>query len=309
MASPWNRVDRAIGPQNLGPNHHQIGPDCSSHYHIQCGIKRSIAIPRGTMMGHKQRNRRAPQPRPPRIKTKNKRDDQSVKLLGIFPNDVAVPPHRGANVHSITYPLPTAPSTFGLSSAVVRVVAPSLSASLNALASPVPAQCADPRTKALKVRKRKSAKSKARPRAVKPVPAKPVTPRPAELAPVAAESSAIRLPPQPEPLVRHNHALAIYREPGLLGQLGDWLGRRAVIMWRQIGGIAPMRPEHKMRRLQAENAKLKAQLQAMLAQQQAHPQPVSPRRVGDCRTALPLIPACPGGGLGVSPPSLQGRRR
>lgn len=218
-------------------------------------------------MAHKQRNRRAAQPRPPRIKTKNKRDGQPVKSFGIFPSDIAVPPHRGVNVRSISYPLPTAPATFGRSTAIVRVAAQPLIA----LATTAPARCAEPRPKVLKVRKRKSSRSKTKPGAIKPVTAKR-----AKLAPIVAEPSAIRLPQTTEPLVRHSQALAVYREPGLLAQLSDWLGRRALTMWRQIGGIAPVRPEHKMRRLQAENARLKAQLQAMLAQQSARPQPISP---------------------------------
>lgn len=222
-------------------------------------------------MGHKQRNRRTAQSRPTRITTQTKRDGQLAKPFGSFPSDVAVPPHRGANVRSISFPLPAAPSTFARSTAIVRVAAQPLIAPTIALASPTPARCVEPRLKANKIRKRKSSKGKA-----KPGTTKPVTVKPAIVVPVVAEQSAIRLPPQSEPLVRHNTALAVYREPGLLGQLSDWLGRRALTMWRRIGGIAPVRPEHKMRRLQAENAKLKAQLQAMLAQQQARPQPVSP---------------------------------
>ena len=87
---------------------------------------------------------------------------------------------------------------------------------------------------------------------------------------------AIALPQMVEPLVTTGQALVPYRADGLIGQLNHWLSGQVSQMWRRLGGLrqsAP-KPRHssaQVRQLRAENAKLKAQLEALLALQQSLP--------------------------------------
>ena len=88
--------------------------------------------------------------------------------------------------------------------------------------------------------------------------------------------AAIALPQMAEPLVTTGQALVPYRPGGLIGQLNHWLGGRVTQVWRRLSGLgqgAP-KPRHssaQIRQLRAENARLKAQLEALLALQPALP--------------------------------------
>ena len=92
----------------------------------------------------------------------------------------------------------------------------------------------------------------------------------------AANKAAITLPQIAEPLVSTGQALAPYRPGGLIGQLNRWLSGRVTQVWQQLGKLGqnapkPRRPAAQLRQLRAENAKLKAQLEAVLALQQSNP--------------------------------------
>lgn len=215
---------------------------------------------------HNQRNRRAAQARSPRSKHKVKRKQRPAKVFGTFPSDVTVPPHCGASPRAIEFS-PLVASPFAMLSAgfVAPIAEPQI-----ALAA-----AASPKLKA------------------KPVKAKVV-----KSAKAAKPRSAIALPVRAEPLVERSRAVVVYREGGLLGPLGHWLGARAEALWRRLGGVASPRPPQsrkaqlrkaqsrkaqprksepadQIQRLVAENDRLKAQLEALLGQHQAHPRPVS----------------------------------
>jgi len=88
---------------------------------------------------------------------------------------------------------------------------------------------------------------------------------------------AIALPAMPEPLVAvaplpKDRALALHRPPGLIDQLARWLGRRLELTWRRLGGIKPDAGSE-LKRLRQENARLQAQLEALLALRDTRPEP------------------------------------
>ena len=220
---------------------------------------------------HNQRNRRAAQARSPRSKHKVKRKLRPAKVFGSFPSDVTVPPHCGSSPRAIDFsPLVASPFSILSTGFVAPVTEPQIA--LAAATSPK-------------------------------VKAKPVKAKLAKSAKAAKPRSAIPLPTRAEPLVECSQAVVVYREGGLLGPLGQWLGAQAEALWRRLGGVASPRPSHSRRaklrkaglhkvgsrqarprkpepadqiqRLVAENDRLKVQLEALLAQHQAHPQPVS----------------------------------
>lgn len=184
------------------------------------------------------RNRRA-------AKAKAPRSSVSVPRIAMFPVAVALPPQRGALVRAIDLPLPPAAlAPMALASAAAPLVA-------------MPARPAAAKPSRRQAPKRKAAKRKS----VKP-----------KLTAIAA----ITLPSQPEPLVTSGRALVPYRADGLMGQLSHWLTGRASQLWQRLGGPRQTRPglaqsAAKIRQLRAENARLKAQLEALLALQPALP--------------------------------------
>ncbi len=182
---------------------------------------------------HNQRNRRAARAKAPR-------GTAPLPRIAAFPSDVALPPHRGAIARMIDQPLPPA----ALASAAAPLFA-------------MPARPAAAKSARRKTPKRKAAKRKtAKPKLIR--------------------AAAITLPDQPEPLVTSGHALVPYRADGLMGQLSHWLTGRIAQAWNRLGGQRQSRPGStqsalKMRQLRAENAHLKAQLEALLALQHALP--------------------------------------
>lgn len=193
---------------------------------------------------HNRRNQVATKPKPPRAKASPR------KQVAAFPAEVAIPPRRGASLKVIDLPLP-------IPAAPVRVAAQPL------FAMPTPRADERLRTPA-KPRKRK-APTKRRKTAGKVRKAK--TPDP------AVGLAAFALPRQEEPLVSaapaQSRALAVIRPAGLLGQIGQWLSERSEAVWDRLGGLrtAPA-SSAELQRLRAENAKLRAQLEAFIALRQ-----------------------------------------
>ena len=244
---------------------------------------------------HNQRNRRAAQARSPRSKHKAKRKQRPAKVFGAFPSDVAVPPHRGSSPRAIDFsPLVASPFALLSTGFVAPVAEPLMTLDAKADLSTADKRSAPSpnsqiaRTAAPSVARNKPVKAKL-------VKAKLVRPK---LAKAAKPRSALPLPERAEPLVVRGQAVVVYREGGLLWPLGQWLGARAEALWRRLGGVATPRLSHsrkaqsrkvqsrkarprksepadQIQRLVAENDRLKAQLEALLAQQQARPQPVS----------------------------------
>lgn len=196
---------------------------------------------------HNRRNHRATAPRP--------------VTAPAFPADIAVPPHRGAAIRGIAAPAPA------------KVPEPSIAVLFAVPAKPKPAI---KKRKPAAVRRKAQKKAKARGK---------MPPRGPKLTP------ALTLPDQPEPLVLaalpKSKALVKHRAGGLSALLADWIGSRLQAVWDRIGGVPTARPaprrkkasaeELELNRLRAENARLKRQMEALLAQHvpQAPPRPVS----------------------------------
>lgn len=191
---------------------------------------------------HTSRNRRAAAPRPVKAKAP------------AFPAEVAIPPHRGAAIRAVTAP-PPAPEP---SIAVLFAVPP----------KPKPAiKKRKPAAVRRKAQKKAKARGKAPPRGPKLVP-------------------ALTLPDQAEPLVLaalpKGKALVQHRPGGLTALLAGWISTRLQAVWDRMGGLPTARPaprrkkasaaELELIRLRAENARLKRQMDALLAQS---PRPVS----------------------------------
>ena len=214
---------------------------------------------------HNQRNRRAAQARSPRSNHKVKRKQRPAKVFGTFPSDVTVPPHCGTRPRAIDFS-PLVASPFAMLSAGFVALLPSC----RLHSPPAPVRRSKP--------SRSRLSSSGRPK------------RPSR----GRQSRCLRA----EPLVERSQAVVVYREGGLLGPLGHWLGARAEALLRWLGGVASPRPPQsrkaqlrkaqsrtpqprksepadQIQRLVAENDRLKAQLEALLAQHQAHPRPVS----------------------------------
>ena len=236
---------------------------------------------------HNQRNRRAAQARTPRSKHKTKRKQRPAKVFGAFPNDVTVPPHCGASPRAIDFsPLVASPLAMLTSGFVPSVAQPPVA---------LPTLVATTGSTAIGER----AETRLTPRSVSKVEPttarrKPVKTKSEKLKPTKAAKirPAIALPVQAEPLVARGQALVVYREGGMLGPLGQWLSAGAAALWRRLGGVASPRKAQSRRaqlhkslprkskvrkserpaadhiqRLVAENARLKAQLDALQTQQ------------------------------------------
>ena len=199
---------------------------------------------------HNRRNQVAAKSRPPR--------GRSAKSAAPpqFPGDVAIPPHRGASLKTVELPV--------FKSAVpARVAAKPLFA--------LPGREPPERLRTPAKAKRRKAPAKRRKASGKVRAAKPDKPRPSP-----AEALAIfALPQRAEPLViappasraEQSRALAVVRPAGLLGAIGSWLTSRTQGLWRQLGTGPDPRGRTEIRRLRAENARLKAQLEAFAALQ------------------------------------------
>ena len=200
---------------------------------------------------HKNRNRRAAAPRPVGAKAP------------AFPADIAVPPHRGAAIRAVVAAAPSPPPAAEPSIAALFAVPP----------RPKPAiSKRKPAAVRRKAQKKAKARGKSPPRGPKLVP-------------------ALTLPNQAEPLVLSAlpkaKALVKYRPGGLTALLADWIGTRLQAVWDRVGGVPTARPAPRRRkasaqeleliRLRAENARLKRQMDALLAprKSQAPPGPVS----------------------------------
>lgn len=187
---------------------------------------------------HNRRNQKAAERRAPAAKTKTR-----TKSAPAFPAEIQIPPHRGATARLSAIPLPI-PLAAAPPPAPARVAARSL------FAMPPPEVAAE------RPRNRPGRKAKAKPKAKSRKLTKKAAP-------------VIALPVMPEPLVAaaplpKNRALAPHRPPGLLDQLTRWLGSRLELTWQRLGGIRPDAASE-LKRLRQENARLQAQLEALLA--------------------------------------------
>lgn len=200
---------------------------------------------------HNPRHRRTAVPPPGRA------------IAPAFPADVAVPPHRGAAIRTAK---PAAPKVAPEPGIAVLFAIP---------AKPKPAP---KKRKPAAVRRKAQRKAKAR--------GKP-PPRGPKLTP------AVLLPDRSEPLVLFapaptGRALVRHREPGLPALLAEWLSGRLLALWDRMGGLPTARPAPRRKkasaqdleliRLRAENARLKRQMNALLA---LPPAPSSPRPVSN----------------------------
>lgn len=203
---------------------------------------------------HNRRNQQAATRRAPvaRIKAKPK---AKTKAAAAFPADVAIPPHRGASARIAAIPLPI-PLAAATPPAAARVAARPL------FAMPPPAATERPRTRP---KRKAKAKSKTKPR--------------------TATRPALALPAMPEPLIvaaplLTTRALAPYRPAGLIDQVTHWLVRQLELTWQRLGGVKPD-SALELKHLRQENARLQAQLEALLALQD------SPSRPASAGTLLP----------------------
>lgn len=182
---------------------------------------------------YSQRNRRTAAPKPIR-----------PGKAPAFPPEVAIPPHRGPVSTAIELPRPE----------------PALEQLFTVPAKPKPP---------VKRRKPAAQRRKAQ-RTAK------ATGKPARRGPKIAPP-AIPLGQAVEPLVAplpKSRAPALYRQGTVLDQVAGWLKGRARTLWDRLGGIPTARPAprrarlskeaEELRRLRAENTRLKRQL-AMLS--------------------------------------------
>jgi hypothetical protein len=169
-----------------------------------------------------------------------------------FPAEVTVPPHRGAVSTAIDLPAP-APE-------------------LERLFALTKAKPASKKRKPAALRRKAQRKAKA-------------TGKPPRRGP-RITTPALPLNQVPEPLVTplpRNRAPALVRRGAVLDQIADWLKGRARLLWDRLGGVPSVRPAprrtrpgkeaEELRRLRAENQRLKRQLAALVPKS-------SPRPVG-----------------------------
>jgi hypothetical protein len=172
--------------------------------------------------------------------------------VSAFPNEVAVPPRRGAAIR-LAEPVPPEPTIAALFTVPPRPKA-----------APKKRKPAGVRRKA---QKKAKARGKPPPRGPKLVPALAL--------PVQAEPLVLAATPKGTALVKH-------RPGGLTTMLAGWIGTRLQAVWDRLGGVPTVRPaprrkkasaqELELIRLRAENARLKRQMDALLAHP---PRPVS----------------------------------
>lgn len=195
---------------------------------------------------HNRRNQQAATRRAPAARAKTK-----ARPAPKFPTEIEIPPHRGASARVAAIPL-AIPLAAASPPAPVKVKARPL------FAMPSP-EVAIKRPRKPPKRKAKT-KARAKPRSA----ARKVPP-------------VIALPTMPEPLVAaaplpKSRALTPHRPPGLIDQLTRWLSGRLDLTWQRLGGTNPdTRAE--LKRLRQENARLQAQLEALLALQDTRPGP------------------------------------
>jgi hypothetical protein len=195
---------------------------------------------------HNQRNRRAAEPKPAKVMT--------LASAPAFPAEITIPPHRGAIGMAVEQPEPSVAALFAMP------------------------QQAKPKAPARK-RKPAALRRKAQRRAK-------ATGKPPRRGP-KIEASAIALSAAAEPLVTplpRGQALAPYRPGGVLSAVADWLRHKGLGLWDRLGGVPTARPAprrarlspeaEELRRLRAENARLKRQLLAF-----ARKEPPSPVKV------------------------------
>lgn len=198
---------------------------------------------------HNRRNQQAATRRSPsaKVATKPRAKDRPAPK---FPADIQIPPHRGATARLASIPLP-------IPLAAVTPPNPAKVAARPLFAMPSPEAEERPRTRP---KRKAKVKAKAKPRspATKPAP-------------------VIALPAMPEPLIAaaplpKERALALHRPAGLFDQLARWLGRRLELTWQRLGGVKPDAASE-LKRLRQENARLQAQLEALLALQNTRSRP------------------------------------
>jgi hypothetical protein len=187
---------------------------------------------------HNPRHRRAAALRPSRAKPPT------------FLAEVSVPPHRGAAIRA------AAPEPPEQAVAVLFAVPDRTKA---------PAKKRNPAAVRRKAQKKAKARGKAPPRGPKLTP-------------------ALTLPDHAEPLVLavpKSRSVVKHRPGGFPALLGDWIAGRMQALWDRIGGVPTARPaprrkkasaqDLELNRLRGENARLKRQMEALLA---APPRPV-----------------------------------
>lgn len=82
----------------------------------------------------------------------------------------------------------------------------------------------------------------------------------------------------PEPVAPSaSRALAPYRGEGLLVALADWLGSRALGLWRQLAAPGRQRRVDELARLRRENARLRRQLEFLRALEDLRAEPETRR--------------------------------
>ncbi len=190
---------------------------------------------------HNQRNRRAAAPR-----------TAGIAKAPSFPAEIAIPPHRGAVSKAIELPRPQ----------------PTLE---QLFAVPPRAEPAAKKRKPAALRRKAQRKAKAT--------GKPPRRGPKLIPP------AIPLGQANEPLVTplpRSEAPVVYRPGSLIDQVAAWLSDRGRALWDRLGGVPTARPAprrarlskeaEELRRLRAENQRLKRQLAAL--SRESAPSPV-----------------------------------
>lgn len=194
---------------------------------------------------HNLRNRRPAAPKPAKSK--------GTAKVPAFPAEVAIPPHRGAISTEIAPPAqkPTVAALFAV---------------------PQQAKPKAPARKRKPAALRRKAQRKAK-----------ATGKPPRRGP-KLEAPAIPLTAVAEPLVtplpRHK-APAPYRPGGTLAAVADWLRLKGLALWDRLGGVPTARPAprrarlsaeaEELRRLRAENARLKRQIAASASKEPPSP--------------------------------------
>ena len=167
-----------------------------------------------------------------------------------FPGDVAIPLHRGASLKTVELP-------------VFKSAVPARVAAQPLFALPERESSERLRTPAKAKRRKAPAKRRKASGKMRSVKAPKPRPSPAEALAIFAlpqRAEPLVIPP-PAPQVKQSRALAVVRPAGLLGAIGSWLTSRTQGLWRQLGTGPDPRDRTEIRRLRAENAHLRAQLE------------------------------------------------
>lgn len=197
---------------------------------------------------HNRRNQVAVKPRPPSRKA------AKPKPAPAFPSTIAIPPHRGSSPVAMALPQALLTTPQALFAMPQRE---------SAAPKPPPKR----RKSAAKRRKPPGKTRRAKAAAARPDP--------------AAALAAFALPRREEPLVHSDsppapaaptpgRALAKAQPEGLSAQIGQWLRLRLTRIWDRLGGVphgSVPADQAELRRLRAENARLRDQLDALLTLQ------------------------------------------